>query len=326
MCKVPDYINTAVGRLNEFLPNPAIVEAPEKDVLGKLPLGVCASFDFYEVKIMGKRFLLGGVGTDEDCPTPGALAKQRNAVINATGVTPIFVFGRMASYNFTRYTKMNLDIIVGSHHIFLPSIFLIVGKEPSYRRRAEQKVPALFQLLVLYHLQRKKINGMTMVELARLLEVSYATVNRGIRWMRDNGFARLFGGKEKQIQMVSDGMSLWEKALPYLESPVAFVAYTQSTKAVDRALVSGQNALAEYTLLNGGPHRVAVSKNLYKEIKNDVCLEPSGDFVVEVWKYDPRILSDTTTVDRLSLFLLLKDCEDERVQIALENMLDEMIW
>ena len=51
-----------------------------------------------------------------------------------------------------------------------------------------------------------------------------------------------------------------------------------------------------------------------------------GESGVEVWKYNPRLLTETGTVDRLSLYLLLKDYDDERVQIELENMMNEILW
>ena len=47
---------------------------------------------------------------------------------------------------------------------------------------------------------------------------------------------------------------------------------------------------------------------------------------IEVWKYDPALLSETGVVDKLSLYLLLKDYEDERVQIELDNMIKDIAW
>jgi hypothetical protein len=51
-----------------------------------------------------------------------------------------------------------------------------------------------------------------------------------------------------------------------------------------------------------------------------------GEVEVEVWKYNPALLSESGVVDRLSLYLLLKDYDDERVQIELEHMIHEIKW
>jgi hypothetical protein len=47
---------------------------------------------------------------------------------------------------------------------------------------------------------------------------------------------------------------------------------------------------------------------------------------VEVWSYNPELLSGGQIVDRLSLYLSLKDNEDERVEAALEHMMEAVSW
>ena len=51
-----------------------------------------------------------------------------------------------------------------------------------------------------------------------------------------------------------------------------------------------------------------------------------GQNEIQVWKYNPQILSSTGVVDKLSLYLSLKDNEDERIQIELERLISEMPW
>ena len=52
----------------------------------------------------------------------------------------------------------------------------------------------------------------------------------------------------------------------------------------------------------------------------------SGVLIVVEWRYDPRLCASDYVVDRLSLYLSLKDSKDERVLIALEDMMKEMQW
>ena len=51
-----------------------------------------------------------------------------------------------------------------------------------------------------------------------------------------------------------------------------------------------------------------------------------GAFEIELWKYAPAHFAQDGTVDRLSLYLSLKDSADERVQSALDVLLGEMEW
>lgn len=327
MSNIPDYIQTAVDRIGEFIPMPIKVVNINQTIKNKIPFGLSASYDYYGVEIYNTPFIIAGAGTDDAAPTPAVLAKHKEVLEKQTGITPIFVFSAIASYLFRRYTKNNIDIVVGSRQLFLPSIFLIVSRDKPKTHTEKEKAPVLFQLAVLYHLEKENIDGITMRTLAEKLRTSYATVNRTVRWMKEKGFITLTGVKEKKIRFIYHRKDLWEKALPYLESPVDFITYAPELNICDKGLVSDFNALAEYSLLNSGPYRIAISKEEYKNLKKkNICCELPGEIGIEVWKYDPAVLSDTSVVDRLSLYLLLKDHEDERVQIELENMMNEIVW
>lgn len=327
MSNIPDYILTAINRINDFLPNTIRVIELKPTIKKKIPFGLSGAYDYYQTEIYNTSFIIAGVGDDDDNMAPTVLAKQKEALLKQTGIVPIFVFSKIASYLFHRYTKNNIDIVVGNRQLFLPSIFLVVSREKPERHIESEKAPVLFQLAVLYHLEKENIDGITMQTLADKLKISYATVNRGVRWMKGNGFITLTGGKEKQLHFKYKGKDLWEKAMPYLETPVDFIVYTTELGISEKGLVSEQNALAEYSLLNGGPYRIAISKEEYKNLKKkDIYWDPFGEAGIEVWKYDPALLSETGVVDKLSLYLLLKDYEDERVQIELENMINDIIW
>ena len=45
-----------------------------------------------------------------------------------------------------------------------------------------------------------------------------------------------------------------------------------------------------------------------------------GGQIIEVWKYDPFLLSETDSVDDISLLLDLSDESDERVQYQLDSI------
>lgn len=324
---IPDYIIAAINRINEFLPKQIKIVELQPTIKKQIPFGLIGSYDYYQTEIFNTPFIIAGVGDEEENITPSVLARQKEVLQKQTGLTPIFIFHKIASYLFHRYTQNNIDIVVGNRQLFLPSILLIVGKEKPKPHKEADKPPVLFQLVVLYHLEKENIDGITMQELVAKLKTSYATVNRCIRWMKDNGFITLTGGKEKQIRFNFQGKNLWEEALPYMGSPIDFVVYTSELGISDNCLISEQNALAGYSLLNGGPYRIAISKDEYKNLKQkNIYWDQFGEAGIEVWKYDPNLLSDTGVVDKLSLYLLLKDYKDDRVQIELENMLNEIKW
>jgi hypothetical protein len=47
---------------------------------------------------------------------------------------------------------------------------------------------------------------------------------------------------------------------------------------------------------------------------------------VQTWTYDPAILAERRVVDRLSLYLSVRDHNDERVAQAAERLLESLPW
>ena len=48
--------------------------------------------------------------------------------------------------------------------------------------------------------------------------------------------------------------------------------------------------------------------------------------VLEVWSYSPKLFGKQGVVDRFSLFLSMREDNDERVQSALKDMMEQIEW
>ena len=139
-------------------------------------------------------------------------------------------------------------------------------------------------------------------------------------------------GKERHLRFTKTGMPLWEKVLPRLNNPVRKRLYVASSMQAGEGNLAGQSALAQYTMLAEPKIPVfAFSTNEWKErLQQDKTLERSlpepGGFEIELWKYVPGQFAIEGRVDRLSLYLSMKDNTDERVQSALDALLRGMEW
>jgi len=47
---------------------------------------------------------------------------------------------------------------------------------------------------------------------------------------------------------------------------------------------------------------------------------------LEIWSYSPAIFAEKGVADRFSLYLSLKKNDDERVELALEEMMEQVRW
>lgn len=107
-------------------------------------------------------------------------------------------------------------------------------------------------------------------------------------------------------------------------SPIEQLHYTDAL--LEGMMISGVNALASYTMLNEESRQCwAITKKELKNL-NVVTDEQFGENEIQVWKYNPKMLSTEGVVDKLSLYLSLKDNEDERIQIELERLINAMSW
>ena len=55
-------------------------------------------------------------------------------------------------------------------------------------------------------------------------------------------------------------------------------------------------------------------------------MDESGATTVEIWSYAPVLFAAVGWVDRLSLYLSLRETQDERVLAALDQMIKEVPW
>jgi hypothetical protein len=94
--------------------------------------------------------------------------------------------------------------------------------------------------------------------------------------------------------------------------------------------------LPEYTDLNPSRQEYfAIEKPLFYGLqKGNALVNPNeyeGRYALEVWKYNPFTLvnelpMDRAVVDPLSLYLSLKSSRDERIEMALDQILEKFIW
>lgn len=97
--------------------------------------------------------------------------------------------------------------------------------------------------------------------------------------------------------------------------------------------LSGETALAEMTMLN--PPAVsckAIGKRQYRSAQDsleqvDPAWSMAQDYIaLEIWKYDPRPLARCGLVDVVSLAVALSAQTDERIQMAVDAMLEGYKW
>ena len=96
--------------------------------------------------------------------------------------------------------------------------------------------------------------------------------------------------------------------------------------------MSNDLALSRLSFLNGrNINYYASSMQAFKTISKEKILNEYDVFdhsycVVEIFRYDPKLLSEEKYIDVISLYAQFKDDRDERVQIEIESLVNNILW
>ena len=274
------------------------------------------TFDYYECSFDGRGFIVPSLKQGKEV-TPLQLEHYSYRLESFFSKPIVFLLPETPRYQRVRYAERGLFYLMPDKgYARLP--FLYAGKKMSDRTRAKRLTPAA-QYLLLSHLQLESLDGMTLSEIGSSVPQSYLTVSRAVTVLEEVGlgYSDRFG-KTKVFHFKFVGKDLWEKAQPYLVSPILTVRYYDAFDG--SGIIGGINALAHYSHLNPEEMQTLV-------LDRSVALKDNGledgRIRIEVWKYPP--IGSGPWVDKLSLALSLQENKDERVQKEVELMIDA-IW
>jgi len=137
-------------------------------------------------------------------------------------------------------------------------------------------------------------------------------------------------GRERVLRFNRDKKQVWETALERLRSPVKKRLWVKTFSNEPFGVKAGLSALAYYSNLAEPANPVlALEGKQWKKVKTngDVMIldivEPNAS-ELEIWSYSPKMFGENVVVDRFSLFLSMREDNNERVQSALKGMLEQV--
>ena len=139
-------------------------------------------------------------------------------------------------------------------------------------------------------------------------------------------------GRNRLLAIADDRQRAWKEALPFLRSSATKRSHVSRPNKPIGGVTAGLSALAHYSMLAAGPGKtVAMTVTQWRTIQAQSDLNPASPndtetMTVEVWSYDPRTLAEDNFVDRLSLYLSLRETSDERIEAALSEMMEAFAW
>lgn len=299
-------------------------------LLDCLPLYLNSTYDIWKTILFEKEVFLLAQKTSEHL-TPLQYQKHKELLEKKMGAVIVFILSDLKAYDRNRLAQKKINFIIEDKQIFIPQL-LIDLKDflPKMQIVAEKLQPAA-QVMILFHIQRSSLEGFNYKQIAQLLDYSYLTISRAVENLVSLKLCQTEGAKEKRLVIAYNKKKLWEKAQSYMKKPIKKTLFINDVLPEELIKVSAINALAFYSDLNNDRNKqYAISHSIFVELKKKGLIKQTnqydGDYKIELWRYNPNILTDTNCVDPLSLYISFKDSVDERIELALEQIIEKIKW
>ena len=206
-----------------------------------------------------------------------------------------------------------------------------------YLRKLQTEKPDRFkpstQAAFLAALYASSEKGLTPSQLAVELKYSPMTMSRAFdEIQRADLGAITTEGRERVLRFLENREVLFKQAQPLLISPVRKKLNISGNISLAGLVLAGESALSKNSMLSEPVHAVyAASSKTWKQKERtedimSVSMHDAGSIEIEIWKYPPELFAREQVADPLSLYLSMRDIHDERVEIALKNLLEEFKW
>lgn len=272
-----------------------------------------------------------------DMPAPLQLLKQLDqlqARIDPPVAGTCLVAEHLPPYLRKRLVELGQPFVVPGRQLFWPAIGSAETVQRPQRLRpqpVETFGPVAQQLLIAL-LMKRLLPPVTVTMAAEALGVTPASISQAVKVLEASELVRSqLQGRERTIALAHAGDVVWQLAQPPLRTPVRQRVRIQDADLPPGASMrAGESAMAALTDLTEPTEPVfAMASRHWPKGPDAPPVIPTldaGTCVVELWRYPPLATGSQDLVDPLSLYLSLRDSKDERLQLALKGLMEQIAW
>ena len=253
-----------------------------------------------------------------------ALKKQISRIQKAETLPVVFILPSVGRYRRDKLIEARMAFVVPGKQMYLPFIGTYLTERCDAETVKLEKLQPAAQVLFFYYLYQRKPR-VYLSDAVKDLGYSAMTMSRAAKQLvQTELFAESKDGVNKVLTGRLEGRELFEKMRPALINPVRRRTAIRKEQLTDEFTLAGDSAVAKQTMMNDSTFRCyAVTGKKLTELPYAMSAET--DVTIELWKYDPRLLSTDGMVDPLSLMMSFENEHDERIQMAFEELL-EQLW
>lgn len=299
-----------------------------------LPLFLRQRYEVYSTQFFGRNFFLALEGEGWEAATPAEYKKQWDTLGTQLGGPVVLVLPGLPSYARNRMVQAGIPFIVPGSQTFIPNA--LIDLRETFRRvhpKGRQKLSPAAQCTVLHHLLRGSLSGIPLKEVASKTRYSPMMMTKVKDELESLRICRAVrSGRAMMLDFVAMGRPLWDQVNAQMVSPVKRAKWARWEEPAHPGLLAGMSALSRQTMIaDDRLPTYALRLSVFQELLESGAILgcPDTEFAnvrIEIWSYPPELLSDSPTVDPLSLYLSLRSSVDERVQQQLEELIAGVKW
>lgn len=327
---------------NEFV-RMTVMKSYLKDTLGlnvdlqtwnqtdKLPAELTEKKKFFILSVCGVKSLAVCVSAADFQWT--LFMRQKAELQEYCNYPIVLCFDRINSYQRKVLITGNQAFIVPENQLYMPYLGISLQEHFKVQTEVKEQMTAMAQFILLYFWHQKDGEYISKLTISKDLDVNLMNISRGVQELEELGLLiTKKKGRSSMVCLTESREVSYEKAYPYLRSPVQRELFVRAKEEILSFPVSGEEALFHRGLAERPAYRVrAVDKKYFNEhLKNIESVDPNWAneelIRLQVWRYAPimpvkTVASDKNEVDLISFALSLEGKEADNLKEAIKQFL-----
>lgn len=337
MTNAHELFNQAGIYLQQALGEDLLQEgAWEKGV--QLPRYLAQTYEIGKAKLGGIEVLL--MANKDGAQALPALLKQRALIQKEAGMPVIWVGDALQAYARKEMVARRMPFIIPFKQAYLPPLGVEFQERAlATRLEVKEKLHVATQVFLINTLLGNLPDTLNPKEIAMYLGYSLMTMTRIKSELMEHGWLDVDAYRGGRLwRLTVEGGELWKAIKPNLQTPIRKRLWIRNPNPhIEGLPLAGLSALAEQTMLGESQNSVRAIgeldwRKLERELDADQIVPEAidGALELEVWRYAPQRIkalnakegdANNGIVDPYSLFLSLEVMDDDRVQVALKELL-----
>ncbi len=302
----------------------------------RLPYFITEAFDLADATIEGFPVILA-TPRQNLVQRLEETVQQLKQLRDRLGKPVVFCPTALASYERRNLIRYRMPFIVPGKQMYLPHLGIDLRERVLQKPVTVARLSPSTQALLIWAL----LNLPTQDEwepatVAAALGYTPMAASRAARELEATGLMKArMHGRIKCLEKTGSSAEIWERAKPFLKTPVLreHWIHKSALHLFDQTHLrtAGITALAAQTMLadDGEETCFAIPQRQWQARPSE--LQPTAHYEpdtvrVQIWQYETVICDASPFVDPLSLSLTLANDSDERIQMALDEIMERVTW